>query len=189
MTVQRQHIFDIWKQAEKEVILEVCSDSMQPILNVDDFVSLRLSGTVEYQTGDMVVFERGKDLVVHRIVKQKTIRGEAFFCEKGDNACCWSWIARKDILGRVVAIADKNNLEKMSPSQFRLHNRLLGFLGGCLVTFYEGVCPVKKLTPEETKADLTTKLKHRVVRVNNRIFNFIGAAVCRTSGAGKNELA
>jgi hypothetical protein len=189
MTVTRHHIFDIWKQAEREVALEVCTNSMQPTLNVEDFVFLRLSGTVEYKTGDIVVFKRGEDLVVHRIVKQKTIDGEAFFCEKGDNACRWSWITREDLLGRVVAIADKHKIEKMPPRQFRLHNRLMGFLGGGLVTSYEAVSPIKELVPEPAKSGLITKLKHRAIKVNNRLFNFIGAAVCRASDAGKKEVA
>jgi len=180
MTVKRQQILNIWKQAEKEVLLEVCSNSMRPTLNADDFICLRLSDTVDYKTGDIVVFERGKDLVVHRIVKQKAIDGDVFFCEKGDNTYRWSWVARKDLLGRVVAIADKDKVVKRPQNQFRSHNRLMGFLGGCLVTFYEALKPINRLAPELVQTDLIVKLKHLTARLHVRLLNFIGTVANRT---------
>ncbi len=180
MAVERKHILEIWKQAGKKVTLDVCSNSMEPAIKVGDFISLHMSASVEYKPGDIVVFLRGDDIVVHRLIKKKSINGEFLFCEKGDNVCAWTWIAEKKLLGRVASIVDKNKIEKVPQRQFILNNRIMGFLGWCIVTFYEAVSPVKKLIPEKMQTHFIIKLKNLIVRINNRLLLLIGSVVCRT---------
>ncbi len=182
MGVKQQYILEILKQAEKEVTLEVCSNSMEPTINAGDVISVHLSESLAYRRGNIVIFLRGDDVIVHRIIKKKRLNNEIVFCEKGDNACYWTWIAEKDLLGYVVSIADKNNIIKVTEGQFRLNNYIMGFLGWCLISFFEAANPLKKMIPGPFEDHISSKLRNLMIRLNNRLFLFVASAVYKTLG-------
>ena len=189
MDLKRQAIFNILKQAEKEVMLEVCSDSMKPTINANDFISVHLSDSLDCQLGDIVLFSRGDAVIVHRIIKKKELDQKLFFCEKGDNACSWTWISEKDILGRVVSIADRDKLKKVTQRQLTRHNRIIGFLGWGLVSLFETLYPDKKQPSGKATPFFVVSIRNLLFRIVNRLFLLIGSAICRTTALGKNKTA
>lgn len=60
----------------------VLSGSMEPTLSVNDFIIVKAEE--DYDVGDVVVFQNGKDLIIHRVVKKD---GEEFTtCGDANNA-------------------------------------------------------------------------------------------------------
>ena len=75
----------------------VLSGSMEPELSVDDLIFIR--GKDEYFVGDVVVFQDGYSLVVHRII---SIDGEIVVTQGDANNVADSPIKITDIKGKVV---------------------------------------------------------------------------------------
>jgi signal peptidase I len=84
---------------EKQVIISVTSSSMYPALQPGDRVLVKKS--VKYKSGDILVYNSGSFLIVHRLVFKL---GPVFFF-KGDNGKSFEIKLGYDkIMGKVLAI-------------------------------------------------------------------------------------
>lgn len=86
----------------------VLSGSMEPEIHVDDLIFVKAVGDGNYEIGDVVVYQTGKTLVVHRI---KSISGE------GDAAV-------------VVTRGDANNIDDDPITLADIKGRVTGRIGG-----------------------------------------------------------
>jgi len=78
--------------------------SMFPFLEEGDQVEVVSAGKGDFSPGDLVVFRRGGDLIVHRLLKMR--RG--YFLEMGDNQAIGSWEPWQEHTGKVVRILKKS---------------------------------------------------------------------------------
>ena len=74
----------------------VLSGSMEPTLHVDDFLVVKQSDS--YQVGDIIVFQNGCELIVHRII---SIDEDTITTQGDANNVADAPISRKDIKGKV----------------------------------------------------------------------------------------
>jgi signal peptidase I len=84
--------------------VQVQGNSMSPLIEARDTIiaeSLRLGRP---RRGALIVFRDGESLIVHRVIQKKARDGQGLYCQMGDNGSGFSWIAEKDILGRVLAV-------------------------------------------------------------------------------------
>lgn len=80
--------------------LRVISSSMRPTLRPGDWVTARVEPSDQLRVGDLLVFQRGAELITHRLVDRR----EGFLL-KGD--ATWGFdpsIQTDAILGRVIAV-------------------------------------------------------------------------------------
>lgn len=75
----------------------VLSGSMEPALRVDDLIVVRAAH--DYQVGEIVVYQDGSSLVVHRIIE---IDGEQVITKGDANDIADAAISLSDVKGRVV---------------------------------------------------------------------------------------
>ena len=61
----------------------IVSGSMIPEINIGDIVFARETNNLN--SGDIIAFRKESSVIVHRIVKEMDINGEAMFQTKGDN--------------------------------------------------------------------------------------------------------
>jgi signal peptidase I len=94
----------LWRETGKEIQVEVRGTSMTPLLAAGDRVSLKLLEPGKLQTGDLMAFRQGPNLVIHRFITKKYVNGAWWFCQKGDHASAWSWVPEDRVLGQAVMI-------------------------------------------------------------------------------------
>lgn len=75
----------------------VLSGSMEPVLSVDDLVLVRVQDS--YQTGDVVVYQDGSILIIHRII---SVDGETVITQGDANTAADEPITLSDIKGKMT---------------------------------------------------------------------------------------
>ena len=80
--------------------IRVSGNSMVPFLEEGDEVEVVAAERKDFRPGDLIVFDRHGDLIVHRVIKA----GKNSFLEMGDNQRNGSWWEWQDHLGKVVSL-------------------------------------------------------------------------------------
>ena len=81
-------------ESGKEIKYTVSSSSMLPFINVNDKISIKKFST--YKIGDIVVFRRDKEKIVHRIVKINQSDNKLYYITKGDFLFCYDFPIHND---------------------------------------------------------------------------------------------
>ena len=84
--------------------LPVLTDSMVPLIQPGDQVQVLRITAEEVRFGDIVVFRRSDDLIVHRVFKKWHTPNGVYFSEKGDAGYAYSLIIADDVVGRVIRL-------------------------------------------------------------------------------------
>lgn len=107
--------------------LRVISNSMSPMLRVADIVMAQSIEAATAQSGDVLVFQRGTELITHRLIARQADR----LCLKGDNRrAADELIEEQAVVGRVIAIERSGrSIDLQQPRWVRL-NQSVGRLSG-----------------------------------------------------------
>ena len=102
--------------------LQVISDSMRPLLRPGDGVLVQPIEPVAGRMGDILVVQRGAELITHRLID---VTGEGWVL-RGDNAILADApVASSDCIGRVIAIErGARRLDLTQPPWPSLNDRL-----------------------------------------------------------------
>jgi signal peptidase I len=87
---------------------KVISNSMHPMIHKGYKVLVERCPLEEVRFGDIAVFRRGSQLVIHRILGRRKSSGEVYFYEKGDAVLQSSIILSRDVIGIVSVIRNSN---------------------------------------------------------------------------------
>jgi len=113
--------------------LRVISDSMAPLINVDDFVIIERPPLQVYRCGDIVVIDRNEELITHRLVRL----GVEKWYTKGDRFHALDEpISADDLLGKVIEIESHDNHLNLMCRKWRRINRIRGWLANIEVEIY-----------------------------------------------------
>ncbi len=82
--------------------LIVQSGSMEPKVNMGGIVMVKPADN--YEIGDIISFQSGKEIVTHRIEEIRVIKGKPFYTTKGDanNAPDRKEISKSEVMGKVL---------------------------------------------------------------------------------------
>jgi hypothetical protein len=86
--------------SDRPVTLPVGGISMAPFLEEGDRVEVILAGRSVLDPGDLIVFLRGEEVVIHRLLAARGGR----FLEKGDAQARGNWASWPQASGKAVAI-------------------------------------------------------------------------------------
>ncbi len=86
--------------SDKPIIVPVRGTSMAPFLKDGDRVEVTLGERSSFGRGDLILFQRGEDVVVHRFLASESDR----LLEKGDAQARGNWSAWPRCPGLVVAL-------------------------------------------------------------------------------------
>jgi signal peptidase I len=121
--------------------LRVISNSMTPLLNIDDFVIIEQSSIKEYQRGDIVVFDRKGEFITHRLVRM----GEDEWYTKGDRFHFLDEpVSVDDLVGKVIEIESRDNHVNLKSSKWRSINRFRGWLANIEVGIFQSAKWLRK---------------------------------------------
>ena len=106
-SINRSVANELWVQlctATGTCWLPVLTDSMVPLLQPGDQVLVSRIVAEGVRFGDIVVFRRGDDLIVHRVLKKWHTPKGVYFSEKGDAGYAHGLIRSDNIVGRVIRV-------------------------------------------------------------------------------------
>jgi hypothetical protein len=115
---------------------------MFPLLEARDTIiaeSLRLGRP---RGGTLIVFRDGESLIVHRVIQKKERGGQRLYGQMGDNGSGFSWVAEKDVLGRVLAVVKSGRIIPLEGSAASLAGsgiRLVGWVFVLSEAFLNGL--------------------------------------------------
>jgi len=125
-------------RAGRSVPLRVTGHSMAPFLSPGQRVLLAHCSAQSLKAGDLVAFERGCRVVLHRVLAVHS----GTVIEKGDNVRQETAVAQKQILGRAVAVLGPRTVSLMQP-RHRASGRWLARLSawhGCIHRYAANRC-------------------------------------------------
>jgi hypothetical protein len=88
----------------KSIELETAGLSMAPLIMPSSSVRLEFAAAREIAPGDIILFDRGESLVLHRVLKVFRRDGALHFVEKGDHQPMYSIIPATCYLARLVSV-------------------------------------------------------------------------------------
>jgi len=114
-TIARQ-LFEESIVGDKEIALRCEGVSMEPMVASGDEVYFKKSNTFRF--GDLVVYKKNGDYIVHRFLGKRTIGKAQMYLLKADNIACYDEpVTSAQVLGRVIKLKRKGkiiNLESLA---------------------------------------------------------------------------
>lgn len=103
--IMDKNAIKILLKRKHKMIISTIGFSMEPLIQKNSKVIIVAVNLSECKRGDIVLFQNGDELLVHRIIG---IDGPSVIC-KGDNAMKAEVIEENDIIAKVAAVLDKKN--------------------------------------------------------------------------------
>jgi signal peptidase I len=179
-TVNRGVANELWLQlftTKRVGWLPVLTDSMAPLIRPGDQVQVSAVAVEEIRFGDIVVFGRGDDLIVHRVLKKWRNTHHIYFLEKGDAGYAYGLINAEKVVGRVTRVKGRGKTFDLRSPPSRLTNLLLS------VWFYITAACVNRLRMSKARIFArAAKALYRVVRVTSRFLVMVCFVVWYLSG-------
>jgi hypothetical protein len=145
---------------EKELSLPVATDSMLPFISPADRLVIKTCMASDVMPGNIVLFERGSTLIVHRLHDKKTWNEELLLLPKADR----DYIAEEpfsaeQLLGRVVKIHKKSITVHLDKWHGRAINQFFYLYALFKMNAYAAMSAFKKDLQRDTrKEDILMRL-------------------------------
>lgn len=118
-------LFELFEK-EMKGWFRVISDSMSPLIEVNERVLVRKEGLKQIRLGDIILFRIEDVFVTHRVIRKSWKNDHLYFVERGDRGGSASKIPFESVLGRVVAIEKNGRLLRLDSGWGRMVNTVLG---------------------------------------------------------------
>lgn len=105
--VEQNVIAELYREALRKgrpLWFRVSSGSMHPLLRVGEEVCIEPATAADLQVGEIAAFETGAGLVIHRIVRRRSVGGSVQLIEMSDVYLHAGPVESGAAIGRVVAI-------------------------------------------------------------------------------------
>lgn len=124
--------------------LRVARESMRPFLRPGDWVVAEKVGEDSLRMGDIVLFVRGSDLVVHRYLGTVRREGRVLLLTKGDGRFFFDppWPASR-LVGRVLEVHKGRRVLRLRGLPWRTLNYCLGIFSILEGLFFRATRPLR----------------------------------------------
>lgn len=147
--VLREIANDLWVRlcdAKGVCWLPVLTDSMAPLISPGDLVRVARVTSQKVRFGDIVVFKRSSELIVHRVLKRRRTAEGIFLSEKGDAGNVYGIINDDKVVGRVTGLKKGNRIFDLDWPSSRLANLFISawfrMAAACVNRFKPSTRPV-----------------------------------------------
>lgn len=149
-------LFDIWSDAEKESSFQVSGHSMWPLIESGDRVLIKHT-RIGIEPGSLIAFRQNNRIVVHRLLRSYTVRGEKVYVCRGDhNTHLDRRVQESELVGKIISI------ERNDKRTIHLANSYWEIIGKLIVKGFN----LSRVLPGEIW--------------NHRFFRYLGLAVLRS---------
>jgi hypothetical protein len=128
MSIDRAVANELWLElysTKGKSWLPVLTGSMAPLIHPGDEVLVSKVAVEQIRFGDIIVFRRDGDLIVHRVLKKWRTVDTICFGEKGDMSHTYGLVGGEKIVGRVTTVKGRNKRLCLSSFLSRLPNLVL----------------------------------------------------------------
>jgi signal peptidase I len=105
--------------------LPVLTGSMAPLIGSGDRVLVGKVAAEQVRFGDIVVFRRKGDLIVHRVFRKHRTANGLRFSEKGDTRFAFAPVGGEQIVGRVTMVEKRGRMLSLTSPLSRFTNLAL----------------------------------------------------------------
>ena len=137
--------------------LAVRTGSMVPLIQPGDSVLISKAAAEQIRPGDVVIFRRGEDMIVHRVLKKLRSDDGLLFLEKGDNSGVCRTFGTEDVIGKAIMVKGRGKIFYLVSPVGRSINSALS------VCFYWSSAVVRRLKDSS----------HRNIRRAGKVFMLI----------------
>jgi signal peptidase I len=98
---------------------------MAPLIRPGDQVLVYNVAPEQIGFGNVIVFRRDDDLIVHRVIKRWQDNGKLYFREKGDTRYTYGQTSANEVIGRVTMVKGKGRMLNLVSPLSRFTNLVL----------------------------------------------------------------
>lgn len=100
--------------------LPVLTDSMVPMIRPGDQVLISFTGVEQINFGDILLFKRNGELIVHRVLRKWQREEGVYFLEQGDTRYTFGLVSAKNAIGRVDLVKRGNKIMDLTSPLSRI---------------------------------------------------------------------
>jgi len=127
---------EMWREVcEKggSLSFKIVSGSMSPVIEVDNVVRVSRVEPSRVRIGDIVAFQSGQNVVVHRVIGKRWPGGHLYFRQMGDVCRASGRFPAENLIGKVTAIQKKGHEIHLDSPRQVIRNKVIG----CRLLFYD----------------------------------------------------
>ena len=120
----------MWQEAcDKGTTLhfKVISGSMSPLIEIDDVVKVNKVEPSEVRIGDIIAFQVGQNVMVHRIIGVNYSNKQLVFRHMGDAGAASGKITESKLIGRVLAIEKEGHEISLDTRWYIISKKIMGW--------------------------------------------------------------
>ena len=121
---------EMWREVcDKGALLRfrVSSGSMMPVLNVGDVVIVSGVEPSAVRIGDIVAFQNGSDVLVHRVISRQWSSNQLLFRHRGDSAVSGGIFTSDNLIGRVISVDKEGHEFSLDTPWYTINNKIIGW--------------------------------------------------------------
>lgn len=121
---------DMWQEVCKKggrLNFKIISGSMNPLIREGDVVSVTKAEPARIRIGDIVAFQDGERVVVHRIFGKYRVNHQLRFLQRGDIGGHSGAISPQNLIGRVSGIKRGGREKSLDTPWYRVTGIILGW--------------------------------------------------------------
>lgn len=123
-------LVEMWQEAcdrGSRLGFRVVSGSMEPLIQVGDVVKITRVEPSSVHIGDIVAFQQGQSVVVHRVIGKSPSNQQLIFRHRGDAGASSGEIPAENLIGKVSAIEKEGREIFLDTTRHAMSNRVLGW--------------------------------------------------------------
>jgi hypothetical protein len=164
--------------------IPVLTFSMVPLLRPDDLVYVSTIGAGPISFGEIVLFKRRKDLIVHRVFRKRRVADRVCFQERGDAGFSYGLIDADAVVGRVTRVKRGDRVYHLDSFPARIVN------SGFTVWLFLAMAGVNRIRSQKSQpVKIARKVMYRLTRIITGLFGFICLVVWYLSALPKQGRA
>jgi len=141
--------------ANKRSILNIRGKSMYPALQEGWSAEVSPAKMKELRIGDIIVFSKRDELIIHRVIAKVNLNGKTVLLEKGDNESVVNSIPEAQVIGKLSRVFNADNQE-LPPKLWRYRDRKKLIIFGLLNILYMILYRIKKIIFGDKKNKFVT---------------------------------
>ncbi len=121
---------EMWQEVcerGRDLNFKIVSGSMSPMINTGNVVTVSKADPSRVRIGDVLAFQDGENIVVHRVIGKCWINRQLYFRHRGDAGVGSGRVPAINLIGRVLSVRKDGREIMLGTSWYVIINKILGW--------------------------------------------------------------